>query len=204
MAGATNKPYGLKPLRYLNGTPWNGAVTQYIVDGATDLFVGDAVVLTGTSGAAGLTVSGIDCQGMPYVTAAAAAVTLLGVCVGIIPTQATDGLYHASGTHIALVVDDPFVVFRIQEDGDTSSLVVGDIGENADIVATTGDTTTGVSKHVLDSSDHKTATAQLRILRLARSDSGTVNNISTAGAAGNYADFEVLINEHMFNQAVGI
>lgn len=204
MANGTNKPYGLSPIRYLNGSPWNGAVTQYYVTGGTDIFVGDLVTLGGTAGAAGVTVNGIDCEGMPTVIASSAGGNVVGVCVGILPTTGESTLHYASGDAIALVVDDPNVVFRIQESSVTTSLQIAQIGNNFDIIATAGSTTTGISKHVLNSEDTSgTGTAQLRVLRLARPDRGT-NPISTAGAAGNYADFEVIINEHSFKSTTGV
>jgi hypothetical protein len=204
MANA-NRPFGLRPVRYLSGAAWNGAATTYYATGGTDIFIGDPVVLTGTAAAAGTTINGMNVEGMPAVTVAAAAATLLGVCVGVVPAQATDSVYYASGDRLIMVVDDPMVIFQIQEDGVGQSIQVAEIGNNADIATyAAGSTVTGNSAVTLDSSDVKTATAQLRILRLSDVGNTANNAISTGGAASNYAVFDVLINEHMFNQAAGI
>lgn len=204
MANGTNKPYGLKPLRYLNGSPWNGACNQYYVADGTDIFIGDAVVLGGTAAAAGITVNGIDCEGMPTVTPASAGGNIVGVCVGVLPITSASTLHYASGGAIILVADDPNIVFRVQESSVTSSIQIAQIGNNFDLIATAGSTTTGLSAMVLNSEDASgTATAQLRLLRLARADR-TTNPISTTGAAGNYADFEVLINEHTYKSTTGV
>uniref|UniRef100_A0A6M3J2A1 Putative structural protein n=1 Tax=viral metagenome TaxID=1070528 RepID=A0A6M3J2A1_9ZZZZ len=93
----------------------------------------------------------------------------------------------------AMVADHPDQEFLIQEDGDTSSVVVANIGLNADYIATTaGSTTTGLSGHELDSNTvNTTATLDLKILDIHPEDS-----ISAAGAAGNHARFIVRINAH--------
>lgn len=203
MANANN-PQGLVPVRHLNGSPWSGKVTTYYATGGTDIFIGDAVVLTGDAAAAGTVISGRDCEGMPAVTVATAGAALLGVCVGVIPAQATDGIFYASGSYLIEVVDDPNVIFRIQEDGVGNSVQAAAIGNNFDIVATAGSTVTGVSAMTLDSSDASgTATAQLRVLRLSDLGPGK-NTIATSAAAGQYATFDVLINEHVFKSTTGV
>jgi len=203
MANA-NLPKGLVPIRYLNGSPWNGAVTTYYATGGTDIFVGDALALSGGAGAAGLVINGQDCEGMPAVTPVAAGANILGVCVGIVPSVATDALFYASGDRLVLVVDDPNVIFRIQEDAVANSVEAAAIGNNFDLVATAGSTTTGVSAMTLDSSDTSgTATAQLRVLRLSDLGPGK-NTIATTSAAGQYATFDVIINEHTFKSTTGV
>lgn len=206
MAGTTAAPYGLKPMRLLDGSPWNGAVKQYLITSGTDVFIGDPVVLTGTAGAAGVTVNGIDCEGMPTVAPAAAGALLLGVCVGKLPSDQADTLHYATGNQILLICDNPQVVYRVQEDGVVNSLVVADVGENCDMITyAAGSTVTGNSIIAIDSSTHSATNGQFRVLRKAQADTGTANPLSTGGAAGNYCDWEVFINEHIFTTgAAGI
>jgi hypothetical protein len=47
------RPFGLRPVRYLNGTPWTGQARAFYVPStyATALYIGDPVQLTGTSNA---------------------------------------------------------------------------------------------------------------------------------------------------------
>src|SRR4030042_557086 len=144
MAGTTAAPYGLVPLRKLDGGPWNGSVNQYLITSGTDMFIGDPVVLLGSAGAAGTYVNGIDCEGMPTVGVAAAGAVLLGVCVGKLPSDATDTLHYAAGNQIVLICDDPLVVYRIQEDKSTAALTASEVGENADMCTyAAGSTVTG-------------------------------------------------------------
>jgi hypothetical protein len=94
----------------------------------------------------------------------------------------------------ALVVDDPNVIFEIQEDSAGGAIAVTAVGNNADVVATVGDTTTGLSKMSLDSSDVVTTSQQLRILRLVDRPDNVL---------GLYAKWLVLINEHIYRTTVG-
>lgn len=195
----TSRPRGLRPVAYLNGAKYNGAATQYLCPSSDNvaMFVGDLVKSGGSAGAAGVVVAGQDVEGMPTIATAAAGDSLLrGVVVGFLPDPTNlQVLYRVASTNrIALVVDDPNVIFEIEEDALGAALAAVDVGENADIIATAGSTTTGQSAHVLDSSDHKTGTAQLRILGFVkRSD----NNI------GANAKMNVLINEHDFKSTTG-
>ncbi len=46
-----NSAFGLRPVRYLGGGPYNGACNTYVAlaSYATNMFIGDPVVVTGTS-----------------------------------------------------------------------------------------------------------------------------------------------------------
>ena len=92
------------------------------------------------------------------------------------------------------VVDDPYVIFEVQEDSDGGALDAGASHGNADLVVGSGSTTTGVSAMELDSSDIKTATAQLRVLRIVPREDNAV---------GNYCKWLVLINEHAYKTTTG-
>lgn len=196
----TNAPFGLRPVRYMDGSPYNGKVNYYLMpsgDG-TATFVGDLVKLGGTAGAAGVVVSGVEVHGMPTIAQAAAGDTAVGVVVGFLPDPTALGTRHraASTNRIAMVVDSPNVIFEIQEDAGGATTALVDVGENADVVVGAGSATTGNSGMQLDSSTHVTTTAQLRILRFVpRGD----NEPASANAK-----LEVLINEHAFKTTSGV
>ena len=86
-----------------------------------------------------------------------------------------------------LVVDDPFVIYEIQEDSAGNSITAAMVGMSTDIVVGTGSTTTGKSAMELDSSDTATPAGQCKILRLVNREDNEL---------GNYAKWEVTIIEH--------
>lgn len=203
-------PSGLRPVRFLSGAPWNGQTNMYLIasgDG-TATFVGDVVKLAGSAGGAGTVVNGIDVEGMPTVVQAVAGDTLLlGAVVGFLPLQTNLQTLHraASTARIALVVDDPWVIYEVQEDGVTNTVVDVDIGLNADLIVAAGSTTTGQSAMELDSSTVTAGTANLRILRLVpRGENNLGTNATTSSSDYTNAKFEVLINEHSFKSTSGL
>lgn len=196
----TDAPIGAVPVRHLDGSPFNGATTMYLLPSgdATATFIGDFVKPGGTAGAAGVFVAGINCEGMGTCAQAAAGdANLLGAVVGFInnPADLNTKYRLASTNRIALVSDGPDVVYEIQEDSVGAALAAVDIGENADIVVAAGSTTTGLSGMELDSSTHNTTTAQLRILRLVNRPGNSI---------GDNAKVEVVINEHVFKTTTGV
>ena len=195
----TDAAFGMRPVGHLDGSPWNGKVNMYYVPSTygTALYVGDAVVSDADAGAAGVVVNGIDVEGMASIAAITAGSTMRGVIVGFLPLQSNLERLHnpASTARIALVCDGPDVVYEIQEDSDTSTIKVGDIGKNADIVYAAGNATTGRSAMELDSSTNASTAAQLRILGLAKRPGNVL---------GSFAKLLVVINEHEFKTAVGV
>lgn len=197
-----NAPKGLRPIRHLDGTPWNGVTQMYLFpssDGSA-CFVGDPVKQAGAAGAAGTVVNGINCEGMPTATVAAAGDTIIGVVVGFLPDQNDLSKKHrvASTNRIALVCTSPDVIYEVQEDSNTSSIVVADIGLNTDFVYAAGSATTGISGVQLDSvsaNTPTTATAQLRIMGMVPRPDNEI---------GTNAKWEVLINEHQYKATTGV
>jgi len=124
------------------------------------------------------------------IAVAAATERLLGV--------AAEPSANATADTEVLVYDDPDQLFVVQDDSDTTHVAETNIGNNADIVATTGNTTTGRSNHELDSSGAGTGTAQLRILGLHPIET------SFATAAGSPRRWIVQINEHEYSQTSGV
>jgi hypothetical protein len=160
MANA-NSAFGLKPVRYASGAPYNGACNRYFVPASdgTALYDGDPVIINGTG----------DAYGVPgaIIATAAGAGRITGVVVGFEPltTPTTPLGYRAASTACyILVADDPNLLFEIQEDAVGGALAVTDIGLNADLIAGTGSTYTKRSGWQLDTSTKATtATLQLRI-----------------------------------------
>ena len=187
--------FGLKPVRHLNGNPWNGMVRMYLAEGSNAIYVGDPVIHGGDAGDAGTTVNGIDCEGMPTVdVGASSSAKFLGVMVGRLPNQADQSILYkvASVNSIVLVVDDPSVVFEVQEDGAIAAAAVGLNGDLTNWSA--GSATTGLSGVELDSSTvTTTATLSVRVLGLAKRPDN---------ALGTNAVWEVVFNEHEFNFGV--
>lgn len=192
-----NKPAGLQPVQYLNGSPWSGqARTYYIPSTDTNAYaIGDPVV----------SVAGGDSNGVQQVTLATAGAgnPLRGVVVGtgtkewlmadpsnldsiIIPATKLKAYY-------VMVVDDPQVLFQIQEGNTTTYLTAANIGQNANLFA--GTNNGFVSGWTLNNSGvANTANFQLKIMGLRR----TVDN-----TFGQYAQWLVRINNHeLANQTV--
>jgi hypothetical protein len=180
---------GARVAGHLYGAPFNGGVRRYKHDSgdATAIFRGDFVKLAGSA----------DTEGLPTVVQAAATDTLLGVVVGFEADLSNLSLLHctASTNRVLLVADDPNTIFSIQEDSVGGALTAAEVGENADITVGTGSTVTGLSGMELDSSDHKTATAQLRILRL---------DPTPGNEVGTNAKYLVVINEHVLKSTTGV
>lgn len=85
-----------------------------------------------------------------------------------------------NATYVHYIPATPDVIFVVDaDDGTTVTTVAGAenlIGENADHATGTGDTVTGVSGAALDISDHKTTTAQWRIVGPVRSPDNDVTS----------------------------
>lgn len=200
----TDVARGLVPIRHTNGSPWNNQVESYLVPAAdgTAVGVGDVVKLSGTSGAAGVYVNGVNCEGMPTVIRQAATNTgadIVGVVVGFSPNQADLTIKHraASTNRIAYVASAFDTVFEIQEDADTTPVAAASVGLNASLVLGSVDTTTGLANVELDSSSVATTnTLPLKILRLVNRPGNALN---TAGAGSDNAKFEVMFNTHAIN-----
>lgn len=183
-------PFGFKPVKHLSGAPWNGKANVYYIPSTdnTAVFVGDAVKLAGSADATGK---------YPTVAQAAATNAICGVVigfadnpyVGVNPDYPNRRYRPAATAMYAFVVDDPYVIFEVQEDSTGNSITADMVGLATDIVVGTGSTTTGRSAMELDSSDTATAAGQCRIMRLVNRDDNEL---------GDYAKWEVLIAEHQY------
>ncbi len=197
MANA-NKPSGFTPVRYLNGAPWTGAANIYSIAASygTELAIGDPVISSGTA----------DTNGVPGIALAAATGAVRGVIVGLgryeglvaNPSNLDTTKRPASDPNVwyALVVDDPMVVFEIQEKANTVQLAATEVGLNTvPILAAAGTYCSGwLLASTTDATAATTATLQLRLLGLARKP----NN-----AFGAYAKWLVKFNVHELGTGTG-
>ena len=184
----SDAPSGFKPIKHLNGNPWNGKVNVYYIPAtdATATFVGDAVKSTGSATSDGL---------YPTVAQAAAGDAIRGIVVGFsdqpyvsVNTDNLNEKYRAASVaRYAFVVDDPDVIFEVQEDSDGGSIAAASVGLSCDFVVGSGSTVTGKSGMEIDSSDVATAAGQFKLLRV----SNKVGN-----ELGDYCKWEVLFREH--------
>lgn len=184
----SDTPFGFKPVKHLLGVPWNGKVNTYYVP-STDsvaMFKGDVVKSAGSADATGK---------FPTVAQAAATEVIRGVVVGfgdnpytmIHPDSPNRDYRPASTEMYVFVVDDPFIIFEVQEDSVANALDADMVGLSTDIAVGSGSTTTGKSAMELDSSDTATAAGQCKILRLVDREDNEL---------GDHAKWEVTIAEH--------
>lgn len=194
MANA-NRPTGLSPVSYLNGSPWNGQARLYSIAAGytTKLAIGDPVVSSSTS----------DDHGILGIVKAADTGAIRGVIVGlgnqygamIAGIGNLDITYRPGAaqtdTWYAMVVDDPNVIFEVQEGG--TPMVAADVGLNTNLtISAAGNYTSTV---VLDNADKAVgATLQVKLL-------GLVQRVDNA--FGQYAKWLVKINNHELGSGTG-
>lgn len=197
----TNRPFGARPVRYLNGNPWNGMGRPYYVPStyATALYVGDPVVIVGDS-------NDNEYMGFPpgslseiNLGAAGDGVAITGFVTGFLPVTRSSLVYKPASTEaIAFVCDDPNVVFQMQDDGGGTPTVDW-VGLNAELITGAGSTSTGRSGWTIDGGTtlgpSADASNQLLILGLSAIQENEV---------GDYAVWDVLINQHTYKPASGL
>jgi hypothetical protein len=167
----TVAPYGFKPVQYAWGTSYDGRCRPYIAlsSYATALYKGDPVVITGTSNSTAI--RGFQPGILPTINRATAGAdnAITGVIVGFLPLSGAESLVYgaASTDRIALVADNPDLLFAIQDDA-SGTLAVTDVGNNANFVtSTSGSNFTGLSGVQLDATTPATtANFQLTIISL--------------------------------------
>ena len=180
--------FGLRAIGKVGQNRDNQGLSEYdIAASATAIYQNDPVEMAATG----------------TITVAAATDILLGSLNGVFYTDASTSKptwanhLNASNTAtdiVGFVSDDPYERFEVQADGATAA---ADVGLNADIVYAAGSSPDYVSKVELDTSDQKTATAQLRIMGISKDPSN-----DTAGSAN--VNLVVMINEHFLKGTAGI
>lgn len=157
---------GFKPVRHLDGTPYNGGYNRYY-KGTTAgiLCVGDPVIaLTASS----------DPLGGAEIVRATTGDAITGVIVGFDPTTSNlhkSGYYLAADTGYLYVCDDPFVMYEVAETNSTGGagtpLAITNIRNYINsCTAINGNTTLGVSNYSIDNGSYGTSTGTWRLERL--------------------------------------
>lgn len=203
---STASPYGLRPVKRVDGMPYAGATSEYLIDSgyATNIFYGSVVYIDANGYIAIVTATGADATTNAWPAGSSGMTGAIGVFVGCeyvnTEGQIVHSNYFPSGTTNGgadikcKVVDDPMVLFQAQLDGAADQT---DIGANTFFAAaqstSTGSTRTGVSTTALDATT-VTTTAPFRIV-------GAVSPISDA-----YPDVLVKINPawHAMSVNVGL
>lgn len=193
---SVDAPYGLRPVKYLNSTPYVGVTRQYPIASNynTNVFYGDAVAL--------VTAGTIERD------AADAAMTPIGVFMGCSYTdpntkQKLFSQHYPANTVAsdikAYVVDATDVLFKVAvvSSGTTiGDLALTDVGANCALVDNTGDTNTGNSKVAVSDTSATTNTLPVRIVELVE---------ETKNASGGYTEALVKWNAgHQFNNTTGV
>lgn len=198
MANA-NRPSGFSPVQYLNGSPWNGQARIYSIAAAyaTALYIGDPVKSSGTA----------DANGVPGIILGATTGALRGVIVGLGSAEGLianpknlDITYRPAAAQAtdwyAMVVDDPDVLFEVQENANGTALAATEIGLNTISVSGTGSgfVSGWMLASATDATPANTATLQLRLMGLVRRQQN---------AFGAYAKHLVKINVHELGTGTG-
>lgn len=180
-------PFGLTPLRTINGGDWKAAEFTVIApaDYAIDLFVGSPVKLSGD-----FTLEPTSNQNFSEVTLSAANEAIDYVCTGFTPdflNESFSSIFGAASTLRAIqVVPAQGTVFEIQASGVVPATASG---SNANITAEVGSTLTGNSTVELDvATIALTGTHSLLITGVSKD----FNNHDIATANSN---LEVIINK---------
>jgi len=197
----TAAPYGLRPINRIDGMPYAGATSQFLIDPAgtgTNLFYGQVVLINASGYIALSTANGIDTTTNNL---GGNGVGAIGVFVGASYINAQGqqiyGQYYPSGTTgvvTAYVITDPFVTFQAQLSGSGAQTVLGTNTFFTAVQSTsTGSTQTGNSTSSLSVTVQATAAA-FRIVGFA----------STPGDA--YTDVLVKFNPsaHSYLNNVGL
>lgn len=199
-----NAPAGLAPVAYRTGNKWNGQCRLYAIAPAdTNAFYpGDPVKITGVG----------DSNGLQIVTLATAGATCRGVVAAIgtgVPygyqggalinyadlTQIARVSGAKTGYYYAAVVDDPDVLFEVQEAFTASPIQAANMGKNANFVYAAPATGVFYSGVTLDPTTiATTATLNLKIVQAVQRPDNTPYTV--------YQRFLVTINNHDFSGGI--
>jgi hypothetical protein len=185
-----NRLGGFKPIKHLNGSPYNGQANIYevVAGDGTALNVGDLV--KADSGTA------TDVYPTCIRLAASGEVTsglILGAVVGFVvdPTNLNTPQYRAASTkRYALVADSPDIIFEVA-DGASTPTTATLVGNNCGVQCTAPNTTTGVSPMTTGATTATTTNSlPLKIMAIRK----TPDNEPAAA----YQRLEVMINQHYY------
>lgn len=175
----TASPYGLRPVRRVDGLPYAGATNEYLIDSGygSNLFQGQVVYINASGYVTLVTGTGADATTNAWPAGSSGTTGAIGVFMGCEYVNSEGQVIHSNyfptGTTNAgndikcRIIDDPMVLFQAQLDG---AIDQSDIGANTFFAAaqstSTGNTSTGVSTSALESTT-VTTTAPFRILGVA-------------------------------------
>lgn len=192
-------PFGLRPVRTLDGNPWNGQVMKFCIAAAVTNIIGinEAILWAGSA----------DADGVPTADLATATdgYYITGVVCGFKAIESDLSILHRttgakSIDYYCYACVDPDAIFEIQDDAG-ATLTAAYVGLNAEIIRThTANTTTGISGTELDAgtSDGPASDASNQLLILAAAQKP--NN-----SIGDHCVWDVLINMHSFRTpALGV
>lgn len=187
------RPDGLRPVKYLSGAAYTGAVNLYSVAAGygTAIYLGDPVVDIGT---------GQTIDGAVYKDVQLAATTdvITGVVVGVVAETRDSLIYRAASTkRILMVADDPNLLFECEEQASGTPFTANDIGLNCSFNAGTPSTATGRSGLTLKTDTE--ATTNTLALKLVSFVNRPDNEIGAS------ARWLVRINRHRYvDQLAGV
>ena len=208
-----SKPSGLAPVTTLSGSDWTGKGRMYAIpisDATNNYFPGDLVTLPSTPG-------GGDINGLPLCTMYTAGTRpVIGVIqsVGINPQggpyinpndlSKTYAPITKTVPYYAFVLDDPNIIYEIQETGASTNLTTAVVGLNATIVL--GAATTAAVPGVFVSQTQlnnavaptTTLTLPLKIMSLAQRPDNHFQTSPTTG--GGSQKWWVILNNHFYSQ----
>lgn len=208
MPSNVNRPYGLRPVRHLNGSPYCGDATLYMILAAdtNEYHIGDPVRLSGTTD---------DPLGVPSVTigapTAGTAGSWLGPIVGVHPVRPVRPSLVGNSltleeTHIpatksrnyyVMVADAWDLVYHIQNNGETLAVTAGGLQVAFEVPAAAAVADNAFSGVVIDGSTQAavdTVTANRRNMLLLRPVNRENNFDLTAfgGSGVAFEDWEVI------------
>jgi hypothetical protein len=212
---STTAPFGFRPVRNINGSPWNGQTIACVPASGTAIFVGDIVSFNGSAATAN--VGGVDVVGLPTViraTGTAVGQDIAGVVVGFMPEPANLNRTHmgavAADVKVALVAPATIdTVFEsvVDESGTVFATTHADVMMNHALVTTAGSTVTGRSNMMVQGgSANTTATLPVRVLGFSKLLCNTVQSASTTIATTTcWVIVDVIFNTSKFApNSVGI
>lgn len=176
----TASPKGFKPVGYLGGRPYNGAVRHYrILSGyGTAIGEGDIVRMGGAS----------DTTSEGYIvkeTGTTALTKPLGVFVGCYYTDPNTGqIVHkpnfpastVASDIWAKVADDPDLIFEVQA---SAAVAQAELGENCALVQGSGVSTLGISSHHVNGTTATTDTLPFRVVDFIKRPGSAVGDAYT-------------------------
>lgn len=199
-----SKVNGFRPVKHLNGSPYNGQTNIYFAAGT--MYVGDLVKLSGTADASGTAPSVVVSTAAGDTATGDASV---GVVVGKVVTKldpvtgkmtngsiALDTPQTIAANDYVLVADSPDLIFEIQEDGVGGAMAITDVGNNVNFIDGGGSSTTGASGMQVDTST-KATTANL-VLKIRGFAARPDNEVGSANAK-----VLVSINKHQLGDGTG-